>query len=87
MSEVYGVHVIRSEEIQATDVIFTLLAAAEEHAKVVSRDTGVLAAAVTTYVLDELGRRTPTALFVAGKRQERPYISDNREIWANNVRR
>jgi len=85
VSVVYGVHVIRCDEVAPVDVIFTSLGVAERRARIRSGETGVLGGAVTRFVVNELGQHTPTALFVAGKRQEVPHISDDRHIWANTV--
>ncbi len=41
---------------------------------------------MTRFVLNELGQHTPTALFVAGTRQQVPHISNDRHIWANTVK-
>lgn len=76
---------MHAAEVRPTQVIFSQRAEAEVHAKDVSRDTGVLAGAVTRYVLDQLGQRTAVALYVGGKKQEVPYVSDNRKIWANDL--
>lgn len=81
--EVYAVHVVRAHEVTATQLVCRRLCSAEEHARVLSVDPGVLASAVTRFTLDEAGRRTAVALFVAGERQALAYVSDNRAVCAN----
>jgi hypothetical protein len=46
-----------------------------------SKDTGVLAASVVRFAIDELGTRKGVAMFVEGKRQLVPYVSDCRSIY------
>jgi hypothetical protein len=82
-TSVYAVHAVRPEEICATDVIFNSPDQAEDWARVVSTDPGVLAGAVTRYRLNSPGERTPVALFVKGQRQEVPHLSDDRQVAAN----
>lgn len=79
----YGVHAVRARDICATQFVTGRLAAAEKYAKVMSADPGVLAAAVTRYVMETEGQHRAEALYVDGKRQEMPHISDNRRICAN----
>jgi hypothetical protein len=43
-----------------------------------SKDTEVLAASVVRFAVDELGTRRGVAVFVRGKRQQVPYVSDCR---------
>jgi hypothetical protein len=43
---------------------------------------GVLAASVVRFTIDELGARCGVAMYVAGKRQRVPYVSDCRAIHA-----
>jgi hypothetical protein len=80
---IYAVHAVRSEGISATQFVTADWSVAEAHACVLSKDPGVLAAAVTRFVLDEQGRRTAVALFVAGVRQQVPHVSDDRRVLAN----
>ncbi|GAA5158195.1 hypothetical protein GCM10023321_37640 [Pseudonocardia eucalypti] len=80
---VYGVHAVRAREICATQFVTGRLAKAEKYAKEMSTDPGVLAAAVTRYVMETEGQHRAEALYVDGKRQEVPYISDSRRILAN----
>ena len=80
---VYGVHTVRANEVAVTTLVCRSLASAQEYAAGVSTDPGVLAAAVTHYPLDTPGERSPVALFVAGIRQDVPYISDDRRVYAN----
>jgi hypothetical protein len=84
---VYAVHAVRAEEICATEVIFTSLQRADEWAVAVSTDPGVLAGAVTRYMLDSPGERHPESLFVKGDRQQVAHLSDDREIAANGYLR
>jgi hypothetical protein len=79
----YAVHAVRPEEICATEVVFNSPQKAEDYARAVSTDPGVLAGAVTRYRLNSPGQRTPTALFVNGERQQVPHLSDDRQIAAN----
>lgn len=48
-----------------------------------STDPEVLAGAVTRYVLNSPGLRSPESLFVKGQRQQVPHLSDDREVAAN----
>lgn len=83
MNELYAVHAVRTEEITATMLICERREAAEQHAQLISTDPGVLAGAVTLFVLDVPGRRSAVALYVDGERQVAPYVSDNRLVYAN----
>ena len=80
---VYAVHAVRPDEICATEVIFTGQDNAETYAQDLSTDPGVLAGAVTEYVLNSPGERHPVSLFVQGQRQAVPHLSDDRQIAAN----
>ncbi|GAA5154284.1 hypothetical protein GCM10023321_25840 [Pseudonocardia eucalypti] len=80
---VYAVHAVRPQEISAITLISFNLKKAEEYAATLSTDPGVLAGAVTRLVVDALGHRTAVALYVAGVRQEVPWISNDRRIAAN----
>jgi hypothetical protein len=80
---VYAVHAIRPDEICATEVIWTTKDRAEAYAKELSTDPGVLAGAMTRFVLNSPGERTLVALFVKGERQQVPHLSDDRQIAAN----
>lgn len=80
---VYAVHAVKPAEICATEVVFTEKDKADAWAREVSTDPDVLAGAVTRYVLNSPGERTPVALFVAGQRQDVPHLSDDRRIAAN----
>ncbi|WP_156935401.1 hypothetical protein [Pseudonocardia spinosispora] len=80
---VYAVHAVRAEEISTTALVTSSLPPAERYAEVLSSDPGVLAAGVTRFELDVTGRRTAVALYVAGARQQAPYVSDDRRIYAN----
>ncbi|GAA5176209.1 hypothetical protein GCM10023321_84010 [Pseudonocardia eucalypti] len=81
--QIYGVHAVRANEISATAMLCSTLSKAEKYAAELSTDPGVLAAAVTRYVVDEQGRRTAVSLYVDGRKQEVGYISDDRRVWAN----
>jgi hypothetical protein len=80
---VYAVYAVRADEVTATELVCGQLAGAEEYAASLSTDPGVLAAAVTRYLVDAPGERKPLVLFVAGKRQQVPYVSDDRRVFAN----
>lgn len=80
---VYGVHAVRAREICATQYVTLSLKAAEEYAAVVSKDPGVLAAAVTRFVMDTEGQCRATAMYVSGERQQVPHCSDDRRVLAN----
>lgn len=69
---IYGVHAVRPREVCATQFVTANFSAAEKYAKTVSRDPGVLAAAVTRHVVDAEGQHRPEALYVNGRRQEVP---------------
>jgi hypothetical protein len=77
---VYAVHSVRADEVRPTKFICTELDAAERYAVDMSTDLNVLAAAVTSFVLNEPGTRRSVSLFVDGVKQSVPYISDDREI-------
>lgn len=79
----FGVHAVRPREICATQYLTTDQADAERYAQAMSGDEGVLAAAVTRYVVGALGHTRAAALFVDGVRQRVPYVSDDRRINAN----
>jgi hypothetical protein len=81
---VYGLHSVKADEVMATEIICSVLGEAEEYARMVSGDPGVLAAAVTCYQVDAPGRRSAVALYVQGRRQQVPYVSDDRRISANS---
>lgn len=81
--QIYGVHAIRPEEISATAMLCSTLKKAETYAAELSTDPGVIAAAVTRFVVDEHGRRTAISLFVRGKKQQVGHISDDRKVLAN----
>jgi hypothetical protein len=49
---VYAVHAVRPEEICATALLTSSLAAAEQYAATLSCDPGVLAGAVTRFTVD-----------------------------------
>ena len=83
MTRVYAVHAVRPDEICATEVIWTTKSEADQYAKELSTDPGVLAGAVTRFVLNSPGERTPIALYVNGTRQQVPHLSDDRQIAAN----
>jgi hypothetical protein len=80
---VYAVHAVKPAEICATEVIFTGQDKADHWAEQVSTDPEVLAGAVTRYVLNSPGERTPISLYVKGQRQEVAHLSDDREVAAN----
>ena len=80
---IYGVHAVRSREICATQFVTARLEAAEKYARVMSTDPGVLAAAITRYVMETEGLHSPAALYVQGKRQQVPHVSDDRRVNAN----
>ncbi len=80
---VWTVHATLPAEVRPTDTVFSNWPAALEHAKAMSRDSGVLAASVVRFTVDELGTRTGMAMFVHGRRQQVPYVSDCRSLYAN----
>ena len=77
---IYAVHVVRANEVRPTELLCSNLADAETNAAALSQDPGVLAAAVTRFTVDSPGTRSGVALYVAGKRQAVPYVSDDRRI-------
>jgi len=85
MSEIFAVHAVRPAEVRPTELICRDLAKAERFATELSTDPGVLAAGITRYVLDELGTRQAVALYVAGVKQQVPYVSDDRAVHANGA--
>ena len=83
VEEIWAVHAVRPHEISATELICSTKDRAEQYAATVSIDPGVLAGAVTYFLVDTPGRRTAVALYIKGKRQEMPHCSDDRRISAN----
>ena len=83
VGQIYGVHAIQAQEITATVLLCRTQRRAEAYAKDLSTDPGVLGAAVTRYVIDEPGHRTAVALYVNRVKQQVPYVSDARDLWAN----
>jgi hypothetical protein len=79
---VWAVHVTLVNEVRPTDSAFGTEQAACAHAREMSKDVEVLAASVVRFILDELGTRKGVAMFVEGKRQMVPYVSDCRSIYA-----
>jgi hypothetical protein len=80
---VWTVHATLPAEVRPTEAVFSSWRAALDHAKALSRDSGVLAASVVRFTVDELGTRTGVAMFVHGRRQQVPYVSDCRVLYAN----
>jgi hypothetical protein len=78
---VWAVHVTLVNEVRPTDAVFGGEQAACAHARAMSKDTEVLAASVVRFTIDELGTRKGVAMFVEGKRQLVPYVSDCRSIY------
>ena len=81
--QVYAVHAVQPEEIAVTEVIWTDQGKSEVYARELSTDPGVLAGAVTRFVLNAPGERYPVAVYVGGERQKVPHVSDDRAICAN----
>jgi hypothetical protein len=79
---VWTVHVTLVDEVRPTEAVFGREQAACTHARAMSKDTGVLAASVVRFAIDELGTRKGVAMFVQGERQMVPYVSDCRSIYA-----
>jgi hypothetical protein len=79
---VWAVHVTLVNEVRPTDAVFGTEEAAGIHARAMSQDIEVLAASVVRFTLDELGTRKGVAMYVDGKRQLVPYVSDCRGIYA-----
>jgi hypothetical protein len=77
---VFTVHATLANEVRPTQAIFTDQDAACGYAAAVSGDDEVLAASVVRFTVDELGTRRGVAMFVKGKEQEVPHISDCRTI-------
>jgi hypothetical protein len=77
---VYGVHAVKPREVSATQFVTAHLSVAEHYAKTASQYPGVLAAAVTRYVMEAQGQHRAEALYVQGVRQEVPYVSDDRRV-------
>jgi hypothetical protein len=75
---VWTVHATFAAEVRPTEAVFSTWLDACEHAEAMSRNSGVLAASVVQFTVDELGTRTGVAMFVHGRRQEVPYVSDCR---------
>ena len=80
---VWTVHATLAAEVRPTEAVFSTWLAALDHAKALSRDSGVLAASVVRFTVDELGTRTGVAMVVHGRRQQVPYVSDCRVLYAN----
>lgn len=71
-----------AKEVRPTEAVFSREAAACTHAAAMSKDSDVLAASVVRFTVDELGVRCGVAMYVAGKCQRVPYVSDCRAIHA-----
>ena len=69
--------------MRPTDAVFGTEEAAATHARAMSTDTEVLAASVVRFTVDEVGTRRGVAMYVNGRRQFAPYVSDCRGIYAN----
>jgi hypothetical protein len=80
---VYGVHSVQAEEISLTVLVASNQSLAERYAAMLSTHPGVLAAGVTEFVVDTLGRRSAVAMYVTGTRQIVPYVSDDRRIFVS----
>jgi len=78
--EVFAVHTVRADELRPTEIVCSELEEAEGHAAVLSQDPGVLAAAVTRFAVNQSGSRSGVSLWVAGRKQAVPYVSDCRTI-------
>ena len=81
---VFTVHATLANEVRPTEAVFSGSQAACEHATASSTDPGVLAASVVRFTVDELGTRRGVAMFVHGRRQQVPYVSDCRSIYAGS---
>ena len=79
---VFTVHATLANEVRPTEAVFSGSQAACEHAEASSTDPGVLAASVVRFTVNELGTRRGVAMFVHGRRQEVPHVSDCRGIYA-----
>ncbi|MBV9315372.1 MAG: hypothetical protein JO100_16950 [Pseudonocardia sp.] len=77
---IYTVHAVRPAEVGPIVLATQSRKAAEDHAAELSNDPGVLAAQVTQFVLNQPGTRSAVALFVAGQRQQVPYVSNDRSV-------
>jgi hypothetical protein len=80
---VYGVHSVQDEEISATAMVASNQTLAEQYAAFLSNHPGVLAAGVTEFEVDTIGRRTPVAMYVTGTRQIVPHVSDDRRLFVS----
>jgi len=80
---IYAVHAVRPEEMSTTTLVTSSPKPAEQYAATLSQDPGVLAAGVTRFELDVTGLRTAVARYVTGTRQHTPYVSDDRQVYAN----
>jgi hypothetical protein len=84
---VYAVHTILPGEVTPVELVCSTPEEATQYAKVRSTDSDVLGAAVTRHTLDTPGERRGVALYVDGRRQQTPYVSDDRRIPACGARR
>lgn len=83
-THLYAIHAVRPDEICCTEAIWSAKDKAEAYANDLSTDPdNVLAGAVTRYVLNSPGERTPVAPYINGQRQDVPHLSDNRRVGAN----
>ena len=80
---VWAVHTTLPNEVRPTDAVFGTEEATATHARAMSTDTEVLAASVVRFTVDEVGTRRGVAMFVDGRRQLVPYVSDCRGLYAN----
>lgn len=77
---VWAVHTVQADEVRPTDMICSNEPKAIARALDLSQDDEVLAAVVVRYVLDRSDTRSPVAMFRDGKRQQVPYVSDDRTV-------
>lgn len=77
---VYCVHTVRADEVRPTVLVASTVTYAETYAAAHSTDPGALAAAVTSFIVDQPGTRHSVSLWVAGVKQDAPYVSNDRKI-------
>ncbi len=63
-----------SEVVDPLDALFSTAELACREAEIRSRQTGVVAASVTRFQVDQIGHRSRVALYVHGERQRFPHV-------------
>lgn len=80
---VWAVHTVRPRATGRIEILFDNYETARMRAAAWSREVGVLAAWITKFTVNELGTRKGAAMFVDGREQRVPHVSDTRDVSIN----